>query len=53
MASAADDVTGMMAVKAVEEIYSKEYDKFLRSFSLSSYATEIAAVLDAEVDVAR
>lgn len=37
----------------IEDIYSKEYEKYLKNFSLSSFASEIANVLDLESDVSR
>ena len=37
----------------VDQQFSREYEKFMKKFSLVSNATEIAAVLDAEPDVSR
>mmetsp|Transcript_22676 Transcript_22676/g.20594 ORF Transcript_22676/g.20594 Transcript_22676/m.20594 type:complete len:283 (+) Transcript_22676:163-1011(+) len=37
----------------IEDVYQKEYDRFLKSFSLSNYSREISDVLDNESDVAR
>lgn len=37
----------------VEDQYIKEYDKYFKNFQLSSYATEITSILDAEIDVSR
>jgi hypothetical protein len=37
----------------VDEERTKEFDKFYKTFSLSTYATDIADILDAEVDVSR
>jgi len=37
----------------IEEVHAKEFEKYLRSFSLSSQAAEIASILDEEPDVAR
>ena len=37
----------------IEEEYLAEYKKFLKNFSLSTYAGDIATILDEEVDVSR
>ena len=37
----------------VEEENKREFEKFLKTFSLSTYANEIAEILDEEVDVSR
>ena len=37
----------------VEEDNQKEFDKFCKSFSLSTYQADIATILDEEVDVSR
>lgn len=39
--------------QGIEEQYSSQYEKFLKKFSLSSQASDIAELLDAEVDVSR
>ena len=39
--------------QAVDEQYDAQYEKFLKKFSLSSQASDIAELLDAEVDVSR
>ena len=37
----------------IEEENKRDYEKFLKTFSLSTYATEISEILDQEVDVSR
>ena len=37
----------------IEDQHSKEFEKYMRSFSLSSHAADIALLLDEEVDVSR
>jgi BSD domain len=40
-------------MQPIEEQHTAQYDKFVKKFSLSSQATDIAELLDAEVDVSR
>lgn len=38
---------------AVDEIHMKEYERYMKKFSLSNFATDIANILDIESDVSR
>ena len=46
-------MTYYLSLKSIEDVHTKEYEKYMKTFSLVNYAGEIAETLDEELDVAR